>query len=318
MNPFAAVITDMRQKRLWPLAILLAALLIALPFLLSKSATPQPIAQLPVPGNPATTPPVPAIAQQVNPIRSRLRGHQRDPFAQSKSKSSSSQGAPAKTISASPRGAAAPTGTTAKTGTTSSAASSSRSPAVSPSSPAASPTVPAPTPVSPASPAGLTPTQVYDVAFAMTNTRGGFTTVDPLQRLSVLPSARKPLLVELGVLKGGQRVLFAVNSAATVSGPGVCIPGPLDCSVLSMRPGQLEALAGKTAGGVVYADFSVTRIHAHDLGSAAAAGQARARASTAGRAALRAIDSPVLSLFGYVERQGVVIDRRNLGVGGTS
>ena len=54
-------------------------------------------------------------------------------------------------------------------------------------------------------PTGLTATQSYDVTLEMTNGSGGLDTIDPLERLSVLPSDQTPMLVELGVLQGGKR-----------------------------------------------------------------------------------------------------------------
>src|SRR5205823_220376 len=78
---------------------------------------------------------------------------------------------------------------------------------------------------------------------------GGINTIDPLERLSVVPSPKQPLLVELGVLQGGKRVLFAVQPGAAVSGPGTCTPGPIDCEVLTLAPGQTEGVSKQTSTG---------------------------------------------------------------------
>ena len=84
----------------------------------------------------------------------------------------------------------------------------------------------------------------------MTNSAGGIDTTNSLERLSVLPSAQQQRLIELGVLKGGHRVLFAVEPGTVLAGPGSCTPGPIDCQILSMAPGQTERISVRTPSGV--------------------------------------------------------------------
>lgn len=162
----------------------------------------------------------------------------------------------------------------------------------------------------------MTDTQSYDVTLAITNSQGGLNTIAPLERLSVLPGGQQPLLVELGVLKGGHRVLFAVQPGAVLNGPGNCTPGRIDCEILSLPVDQTEGLSVRTSSGVnQVALFAVTGISTTDHGSVAAADQARSQESAAGRAVLD--DSPLraLSLFRYDPSLGVVLDLRNLTVG---
>ncbi len=100
----------------------------------------------------------------------------------------------------------------------------------------------------------------------------------------MLPSLQQPLLVELGVLQGGKRVLFAVEPGAAVGGPGTCTPGPIDCEILSLAPGQTEGVSKQTpSGSTPVALFSVNSITAVEHPSVAAANQARRTASEAGR-----------------------------------
>src|SRR5205807_1170471 len=107
---------------------------------------------------------------------------------------------------------------------------------------------------------------------------GGFNTIDPLERLSVLPSAHEPRLVELGVLKGGHRVLFAVQPGTVVSGPGVCTPGPIDCEVLSLGVDQIEGISTRTSSGVApVALVAVTAIKVNKYKTKKVAAQARSR-----------------------------------------
>ena len=44
------------------------------------------------------------------------------------------------------------------------------------------------------------------------------------------------------MLKGGKRVLFAVQAGAVVHGPGQCTPGPIDCEIVSLKPNQIESV----------------------------------------------------------------------------
>jgi hypothetical protein len=147
----------------------------------------------------------------------------------------------------------------------------------------------------------------------MTVNQGGVNTVDPLERLSVMPTAQEPQLVELGVLHGGKRVLFAVEPGTVLSGPGRCTPGPIDCEILSLGQDQTESVAQQTPNGPAPAVlFAVTRISAVGHGSAAAADRARREASATGRALLNRSTSQALSLFRYDPRLGSVVDLRNL------
>jgi hypothetical protein len=167
-------------------------------------------------------------------------------------------------------------------------------------------------------PSGLTATQAYHVTLAITNSSGGLDTIDPLTRLSVLPNIRQPLLIELGVLQGGNRVLFAVQPGTVVSGPGTCTPGPVDCEILSLGQDQTEQLSVETPSGPSQvALFAVTGITADQYSSAAAAGQARRASSAAGRNLLAQSTLSALSLFQYEPSLGVVVDLRNLTVGGS-
>jgi hypothetical protein len=147
----------------------------------------------------------------------------------------------------------------------------------------------------------------------MTNNAGGVDSTDPLERLSPLPSSWQPLLVELGVLKGGDRVLFVVQPGTIVTGPGTCTPGPIDCQVLSLAPDETEQLA--TLGTSV-ALFSVTGIKIEHYPTAVAADKARRAASPAGRSIVASSTLTAVSLFQYRPTIGAVVDLRTLSVQG--
>jgi hypothetical protein len=325
---FGGLVSELRQKRLWPVVALLVVALGAVPFLLKKSSHPATEAQTPIatpPPNPATT--LPALNVQSTPPHSRLSGVAHNPFGNA---------SPATTGTTSVTSSAASTALTAA-GTTASTLSggAGTSPGATgtgaPSLPSTGSSAPAgsgaPTNTPPSithgaaptpAPSGLKPTQAYDVAMAITNSSGGLDTVDPLQRLSPIPSAQQPLLVELGVAQDGNHVLFVVQPGALPTGPGTCTPGPIDCEILSLGQDQTEQLSARqgSIGASQVALFAITSITAANYGSDAAADKVRRETSSAGRALLNKSSYPTLSLFQYEPSVGSVVDLRNLKVGG--
>ena len=53
---FRGILSDLRQKRLWPVAVILLVAIVAIPVVLANSSSPTPVAQVPV----ATPPPAAA------------------------------------------------------------------------------------------------------------------------------------------------------------------------------------------------------------------------------------------------------------------
>ena len=287
MSVLTNVIKELRERKLWPIAILLIVALVAVPLLLSKKAptnlvTPQPSTSLPY----STGSALPAITVETAQGASKLPGRGRDPFtpqhiATTATTSSTSSTRPAASGATSTTGSMGATGSTgtstvsAGTGSGSSTVSSTPSSPATPTTPS-TPSSPATTPKPAPGPSGLKPKQSYQVSLAVTTSSGGVNTIDPLERLSVVPGRQQPLLVELGVLQGGKRVLFAVQPGAAVSGPGTCAPGPIDCEILSLAPGQTEAVSKQTSTGTTpVALFSVSSIGAAEHPSVAAANTAR-------------------------------------------
>lgn len=323
MSILTNMIKELRDRKLWPIAIGLIVALVAVPVLLTKKAptnlvVPQPTGGLPY----STGNALPAISVVTKPGSSKLAGRGRDPFTPQHVATTAS--VTKVTTSASTTGAPVVTGSAGSAGATAPSAgsgSATSTPTASAPAPATTPTTPS-TPVTPKpaagpAPSGLTAKQSYQVSLAITTSGGGLNTINPLQRLSLLPSPQQPLLVELGVLQGGKRVLFAVQLGAAVSGPGTCIPGPIDCEVIALAPGQTEGLSKQTPNGPSgVAQFSVNSITAVDHPDVASANAARAAASDAGRKLLA--NSPLSGngLFEYDPNVGAVVDLRNLTVGG--
>lgn len=324
MNTIKPIINELREKKLLPVVGLLVAALVAIPLLLmnSSSSSPAPVAPSASVPPPSLSTALPAVSVTAAPERP-LRGRSRNPFTQIgvAAKHSVTVTAKATTATASSTSSSGGSGSTSSgssstaSGGSSTSSGSSSGGSGSSSSGGSTPVIPV-KPVKPA-PSGLTPTQSYDVTLAITTSNGGLNTIDPLERLSVLPNNRQPLLVELGVLQGGKKVLFLVQPRAVVNGPGTCVPGPTDCEILELGQQQIETLGVSIPGGVqAVSDFAVTGISAANHGSVAAAQKARRQESAFGRALVNASTSTALSLFPYVSSLGVIVDQRNVTVGG--
>ena len=314
------LITELREKRLWPVAALLVLALVAVPVLLSSSASPPAPSALALPTPPAAagTAAMPTVEVASVPVHHQLAAVKRNPFRQPTVRKLGASPAVGATATP-PAGAARSAGSSTGSHPSSSSASApghggSSGPASAPAPATATPTtIPIRRTLAPP-PAGLDATQSYGVRLAITLASGGLRTIDSLERLSAVPSRRLPLLVELGVLAGAHRVLFAVEPGAAVSGPGRCLPGPIDCELLSLAENQIETLSTARIPGA--AQFAVTGIHAASHHSRRAAQRARAGRSAFGAQLLRQARLSILSLFPYDVRTGTIHDRRSLTVGG--
>ena len=332
MNVPRNMLKELVERKLWPIALVLVIALVAVPVLLTKKA-PTDIVTTPsgpLPYSTGTT--LPAISVQTAPGNSNVAGKGRNPFTPQHVATTSTTATVAAVTSTPSTGAgstsvgAGSSGTTSTassggSGTTSTSTSSAGTTSTSTSSAGSTPapTSTTPVPSAPAKPArtGLTPTESYHVSLAITAADGGLNTIDPLERLSILPSKQQPMLVELGVLQGGHSVLFALEPGTVVSGAGTCTPGPIDCEVLVLDPGQTEGISKQTgSGSTPVALFSVNSISADQHPSVAAANKARQAASEVGRQLLSGSPLSALSLFQYAPSVGAVVDLRNLTVGG--
>ena len=300
------MLKELVDRKLWPIALVLIIALVAVPVLLTKKAPTDIVTPPtgPLPYSSGTT--LPAISIQASPTNSKLAGSGRNPFTPQHVATTTTTTVAAVTT---PSPSTGTDTTSTGSGTSSSTGSGAGAPTA--------PTTSAPTtPVKPA-PTGLTPTQSYHVSLALTTSNGGVNTIDPVQRLSILPSKQEPMLIELGVLQGGHSVLFVVEPGTVVSGAGTCTPGPIDCEVLSLNPGQQAGISKQTASGTTpVALFSVNSITADNHPSVAAANAARQDASSVGRQLLNKSPLSAISLFQYDPSVGAVVDLRNLTVGG--
>jgi hypothetical protein len=323
MKTINGIVTDLRERRLWVVVVVLVGALVAVPILLSKKASNTSVAQLPISGSPASlSVGGQAITLNDSQTGSHPSGKARDPFTAQKSPKAAKASGTSTTVNSGTTagGSADSTAVGGSSGSAStvtgggSAAPTTGSTPTVPTTPVT--TSPATTPATPA-PTGLTATESYSVSLAITNPSGGFDTIDPLERLSAISSKGTPLLIELGVLKGGHRVLFVVQPGTVVGGGGKCTPGPIDCEILSLSPNQVERVSKQTSSGPVsVAQFSITAIKTQQHSTVADAATARRLVSAEGQKVLANSALSALSLFQYDPNVGAVLDLRNLTVGG--
>ncbi len=320
MSHLNALLSDLRDRKLWPVAVALLAAVVAVPVLLTKSASPAGAGH----GTPSLALPVdlaktgPAVTVDTTPGQASLNGKTRDPFTQlvkPSSTTSASTASAANSAAAAVTGAVstATSGATGSTGSTGSAGSGSASTGGT----YTSPTPPSTTPSTPSSPksAALAKDQVYAVGLSLADPSGSLTSPALQVRDSVFPNPQAPLLVYLGVLQGGQRALFAVMPGTVLSGQGSCIPGPVYCQILSLGQGQQESVATAATASTPY-QFQVEKIFGATQSSAAAATQARNAVSAPGRTDLDNAALSAVQLFSYDPSIGALVDQRNLTVGG--
>jgi hypothetical protein len=335
MNILKGIVTELRERRLWPVAVALLVGLVAVPVLLTKSASGTPATPSSGTGASGSNAQSVSVKLAGGTSKGGLNGRSRDPFGAqggstttaavtvARAATSSSAGAGTASIGAGSgssstgsTGSSSSVSTVGSTSGTSGASTGGSAGAPSGGAPSPAPSLPAPTKRAKPGPAGLTAKQSYAVSIEITNGSGGVEPIDPVQRLTALPSASQPLLVELGVEQGGKRVLFAVQPGTVVNGGGSCTPGPIDCEILSLPVGGVENISTQSAGGATIAQFSVTGISAVNHPSVAAASKARNSVAQVGAKLLSGSPLTALTLFKYEPSVGAVVDMRNLTVGG--
>jgi hypothetical protein len=266
------------RRRLLPVAILLVAALVALPFVLAKE--PAPVAA-PMSAKPSTAPA--ASAATAEPIvtlvqdgertkRRRVLGARKNPF----------EPAPVKL--------AGPARTTARTVTR----QQTQPDSTGGSTPVSSgPVSVGPSPTTPTVTVPTAPKKTYEL-YSLTVRFGDASseTLDRMHlgRLKALPSVEEPVLVYLGVKDDKKTAVFLVDSNVVAQGDGTCRPHPSNCETIHLREGETEFFDVVDEKGNVMAQYQLDLIDIKQskTASAAQARKARAKASAAGRVLLQA------------------------------
>lgn len=293
MNDLAAPFRQLVERRLWPVAVLLVAALVAVPFLLAKSgsddAVPGPTAAAATPEQGDTT----AIVQVASPDgREKARkvlGSAKNPFRpaikakKAKASPTTSVTAPSSSVTGGAQSGSGSAGSGVGSGSSGGGGGTS------------TPVVPV-VPVTPG-----TPAQTFELYSLVV--RWGDVTSEPsvrvLKRLKGLGGAK---LVYLGLLKDHETAVFLVDAAAQIQGDGRCEPSPTDCQTLRMKAGDTVFVT--MPDGKQY-ELDLVKVITKKTTSEAVAAKARTSVAKGGREALRANLSRV-GRYRYSSRSGVL------------
>jgi hypothetical protein len=291
---------DLIDKRLWPVAVLLLAALVAVPVLIGGSSGPEPvppgIVAAAEPGAAAATAPATAsttgkrATTRTTASKAEGRGEMNDPFFDPPASPSeagagaagggAAGGAATRAVAKSPTGEAAPRpGTAPEAKAPASAKAKAEAATPSRTAPSSAPrATPTPTTTAPASSYLRTVVRVNGAA-------GGKAL--PISRLTPIGGARNPGAVFLGVAKAGARyAVFVLGPHATSRGPATC-KGETDCRMIGLRAGQTQVVTVRRPNGAVRRfTLRVQSIRAVRA-SAARARAARARIHADGRKVVR-------------------------------
>jgi hypothetical protein len=230
--------SDLRAKRMWPVALLLLLALIAVPVLLSKSSEEPAVVPVATPTKAEQSAEVKGLAALTVADDTSDKGSTLDVFDPSN---------PFKPPTAILKNSADATGTTTEgasvassTGSTAGSGTGSGS-----GSGGGTSTGGGSTPSD-----GQTTTVEYryvaDVTF--TGANGKKRKIKGLERLEILPNESNPLLIFLGAGKNGGNAVFLVDSTLTAEGEGKCKPSKAECGFLYLGPGSEEEFVDEAGG----------------------------------------------------------------------
>jgi len=301
MNALADPFKQLVERRLWPVALLLVAALIAVPLLLAKDpeATVLPSAVAGVPADQGLTESIVSLDDPArrDEVRAVL-GSRKDPFRPAQLK-------PVPTVEDSLGSASVQA--TADNGVSASGNFSSEgggsSPAPEP------PSVPAPVDPDPA-PArtpDLTPDTTPEPTFDLHSVQVRFGDIATgelktrnVKRLTSLPGGTNPAVLYLGLSENKQSAVFLVDAGVEVVGDGRCDPSPDSCETLVLEPGETVFL---TRGERQF-ELDLIEIYSRKTTDKAEARKSRTEVAKGGRAAPRRMRSP--SRYRYREASGTV------------
>jgi hypothetical protein len=253
MNVFANTWRQLVRRRLWPVAVLLLAGLVAVPFVLAKD--PEPVVTPPPPPPEETTAaeeaatgdPLVALAEEGDDARRRrVLGARKDPFApappKKAKKSQADQPEPPVEVPPPPVPADEP-------------------PAPPSGSAPADPGFELPPLEEPAAPPKKTyPPDSLIVRFG--DATSGSLVRQTVEKLQPLPgdsgdAESQPVLVYTGLTKDGKSAIFMVDAAAEATGDGECRPHPSNCETIHLRKGETEFFDIKDDEGNVVAQYQL-------------------------------------------------------------
>lgn len=231
MNDFVQdVWQDLREKRLWPVAVLLALALVAIPLLLTKSAA-QPAAETAALPQQTEETEV-AVSRDDSDAASSGTGSALDRFAEG------DPFTPPGRIAS--KGDATATASASSAGPSDAGGGASGGESTPPSSGQDTPVAQPP----------VTRTEttefeyVADVIFWNGNRRRQ---LRGLRKLDMLPNQSAPVLIFMGTSGQGGNAVFLVDSTLKTTGEGNCVPNRANCAYVHIGPGS-EQLFTTEAG----------------------------------------------------------------------
>jgi hypothetical protein len=249
MNLITDTFRGLVRKKLWPVALLLVAALVAVPYTLAKEpeapiSSSQPATK--EEGMPATFVSVAEEGEATS--RRRVLGAAKDPFAPAElSKKTKAAIAKAKAKEKAE-----------KEGTKSEATGDESKAGDGASGGGGGTTEP---PVSePPAPAKTYPLHSIKVRFGQVD---GELTTKTVERLAVLPSVETPVLVYRGVEENGKVAVFELTGSVTAQGDGGCEPSPEDCQILRLRQGETEFITVTETGDETDAQYQLELVKIH-------------------------------------------------------
>lgn len=222
---FQDVWHDLREKRLWPLAIALLLAIVAIPALLTKSAAQPP-----------TVEPVATAPSVDDRVTVELDGDDAASTGTGSGLGKFAEGDPF-----TPPGRIANSRDSATTSTTAGPGEDGPGPSgggTGDSPPSSSPDVP----VDVTPPTTRVETAEYEYVVDVTFWNGERRrTIRGLRKLDMLPSQRAPVLILMGTEGNGGNAVFLVDSTLKAAGEGRCVPSPANCAYVHVGPGSEHA-----------------------------------------------------------------------------
>jgi hypothetical protein len=298
------VLSDLIEKRLWPVAIALVAALVAVPIVLGGSSdgsdggTPlAAVTSTPSDAGPSQAEVVSLEEQAAGKVQ--RKGSLKNPFVQHHQ---------AKTITTETPTSSSPSSTsTAQGGSDGSSSGGTGGASDTPETTTPSTGTTTPPPSDGTDDAKAT----YRVNFTF-GEEGAMRSYSNVARLTPLPSSDNPFFVYLGLAEDGKSAIFLIDGAAEPSGDGKCTPSRDDCEQVALKVGDTEFLdlPSGTAGTVEYT-LTIKSIKKATATQATAA-KARARESKAGREVLRQLvsdDPSLLDNWNYSRSLGLLVSK---------
>lgn len=251
MSGLRALWADLVEKRLWPVAVLLLAALVAVPLLLSKAAAndsgePRGLAPAAAAaaaasaggdagagGNVDAEPTVVQLADGSD--HAAMRGRAKNPFRPHLPPRRTREGAALVAgagENAGNSGAEGGSGSGGDSGANGGGGSGGAAPG------GASGGRDGATGGGDGSPA--TPTATIDVRFGRAGTR--LAEIADVPRLTPLPSEQQPIVIYLGLRRDRRTALFMISTDVRAQGDGRCVPSRTTCEAIELQAGQVAFL----------------------------------------------------------------------------